>query len=197
MPLPVIANVARVAVEGHAANGHQWANIWHLQKPSAMTWSTFATDITAPFSKAYGTGTAPLGWGHYMGTGSGTDDIRVTPLDGTSATIVVSLSLGASATAPLPQNVALVLTIRTGTRGRSFRGRIYLANPITQLDDGTGKVSSSDVANILTIWNQLETDLAASSIFIGVASYKLVTWTAMQTLTMDTRFDTQRRRLNT
>lgn len=60
-----------------------------------------------------------------------------------------TLITGGTAAMSLPNNVAYCLTKRTGVRGRSFRGRMYLPGiPSTQVD-APSRLASSYVASIV------------------------------------------------
>jgi len=197
MALPVITDTMRVAVRGHLVNGHAFANVMHFRKSGAIT---FAAAIAILDPKLVNHLTVAVGagepWRNHANTGTTIDDFTYTPLDGATATTVIAHAIpGISAGDELPANVALVITLRTALRGRSHRGRVYQAPFVEGENTSLGNPLSATVANIQTQWNGLLTNLAGTGVSLVVASYKLVTATDVASITVDTRWDTQRRRL--
>lgn len=199
MPLPVIANTLRVAIEGHLSNGHSWANVLHFRKTGVLTYAG-AIAILDPILDAHLATSAGAGasWASLADNLSSVEQIRYTPLDGTTATVVESHVIpGAESAHALPANVALVITLRTGVRGRSFRGRVYQAPFVEAYNDDDGGPSSVLVAAVQAQWEELLAALVGSGLTLVVASYELVVATDVASVTVDGRWDTQRRRLNT
>lgn len=199
MPLPVIADTMRVAIEGKLANGHNWANILHFRKASGVSFATAIAvldpALVSHLQTAVGGGQT---WKNSATTAASVQAIRYTPLDGASATVVnTHIIAGASAGEALPGNTALVITLRTASRGRSFRGRVYQAPFNETQNAATGVPVSAEVAGVAAQWNGLLTNLVATGVSLVVASYKLALATNVATCTVDGRWDTQRRRLNT
>jgi hypothetical protein len=199
MPLPVIADTMRVAVQGTTTGGHHWANILHFRKTGAITFPA-AIAILDPLLLSHYTVVSGAGqtWRALAPTTSALTEFRYTPLDGTSATTVNTHAVaGLSASDPLPASVAIVITLRTGTRGRSYRGRVY-QGPNCEADNTAGAPLAVNIAAIAVQWNRFITAaLAGSGVSLVVASYHLSTATDVLTCTVDSRWDTQRRRLNT
>jgi hypothetical protein len=84
--------------------------------------------------------------------------VAVTPLDGTSATTIIpSEKVGAFSGAPVTDSVAMVVTFRTGTAGRSHRGRAYIPGLATAaLEDDSCTWKTSNVSGMKTdfeAWN--------------------------------------------
>src|SRR3954451_1490119 len=212
MPLPTIAGVVRCSVRGTNVAGQQWVNVVHVQHGNPGTTPSQA-DISALDLKfvrlwsgaAYSTGTA---WLASCSSDTKIADITYYPLDGTSSPTVQSHI--ASGTLPISTNqateVAHVLTLRTGQRGRRNRGRIYLPAASTSAMSGTqGTLNATNLSNTLTQVNGLQADLATIQWFIVVASYGKgqlhgapQTWapyaTVVNQFTMDAVPDVQRRR---
>lgn len=100
-----------------------------------------------------------------------------------------------------PSNVALALSWRTGYSGRSFRGRTYFA-PLQAGDVATNYVSVSRVASIQAAYATLRTNLATAGYPLVIASFynngaprAAGVATPVTELIVNTRVDTQRRRL--
>lgn len=198
MPLPVIADTLRVAVRGTASNGHHWANVLHYRKSTVLTF-TGAIAILDPIlvdhlSTNNGTGS---GWNALAPTTASIQDIVYTPLDGASASTVITHAIaGANGSDGLPPSVALVVSLRTALRGRSYRGRVYTGPHIESDNSSLG----APVAALLTAesgqWAAHLTALAGTGVSLVVASYLHATAQDVTSVSVDARWDTQRRRLN-
>ena len=92
-------------------------------------------------------------------------------------------------------NVAVVVTPRSVARGRSFRGRTYLPM-IGESSIDSGIVIGPVVISTLAAWFDFNIALLASSITQSIISIELAVATLVAGYTVDTRQDTQRRRLN-
>jgi hypothetical protein len=170
----------------------------HFRKDGALSFPA-AIAILDPLLLAHyqtnsGTG---LAWRTISPTSSNLTQFEYTPLDGTSATTVITHALaGLDANDPLPASVALVVTIRTAVRGRSHRGRVY-TGPYAEDANTAGVPTAATVTAVATQWDRFRsTALAGSGVSIGVASYLLTSFDDAVSLTADGRWDTQRRRLN-
>lgn len=178
MPLPVILNVVRCAVRGTSPSGQRWINVWHMHFASGTPPS--AGDITAlhaKFQKLYG---GPIYAGGVfiaqLGVASCTaDDITYTPLDGTTSSTVLALAAvaGTQAGDALPSQSAVGVTLRTGLRGRSKRGRIFLAFGSEAQTDVGGRLATGTAALVPVEFAAWITDLAGIGWTLVVASYKL------------------------
>lgn len=198
MALPIIANTVRVAVEGRTEQGTQWANILHFRHvggaPSAGDIANLITEVDKLYTgPSYGGGATF--WSGVAVNGAVLDNIKVTPLDGVSATTVSNVNqAGADAADPLPAGAALVLTHRTGLRGRNHRGRTYIAALGEGFNVASGNPDAASVSNYLSQWSQLRTALAAVQWEFVVASYKDSAATAVVSTGAQTRWRSQRRR---
>lgn len=210
-PLPVIAGTVRVSVQGTTPGGQQWVNVHHARYATGAS-NPGPTEITAfdaLFVKFY-IGPAIGGGVFVLGSCRSACklvQITYTPLDGVSNSLVIPhAASGASATATnAPNEVAQVLTLRTGTRGRRYRGRIYLPPFSSDNYDGNGQLNSAQAGVIITQYNGMKASLGAAQWEVGVASYGHgtdhgvpTTWspffTPITTVTMDLAADVQRRR---
>ena len=199
MPLPVIADTIRVAVQGTASNNHHWANILHFRKTGALT-NAGAIVILDPILLAHYNTSAGGGssWRSFAPTTTTLDQFVYTPLDGTTASTVITHALvGAQAGDAMPASVALVVTLRTALRGRSHRGRVY-QGPWTEVTNGAGGTpSSTQVGFVAGQWTAFLAALSGSGVSLVVASYLHSTAENVVSCTVDQRWDTQRRRNNT
>lgn len=199
MPLPVISDVIRTSWEGTLSNGHKFANVVHYRKSGALTFAgaiaLLDPIIVDHLSTNNGTGT---GWNGHAPASAQFTQIRYTPLDGSSATTVIGHIIpGVAASEPLPASVAAVVTLRTALRGRSFRGRVYQAPFTEAANTATGTILASSVTGVLQQWVAHLSALVGTGLSLVVASYHLALATDVASVSVDTRWDTQRRRLNT
>lgn len=218
MPMPTIAGVVRATFRGTNATGSGWANVVHARYAGGAS-SPGSTEIAALHAKlvrlwtglAYGAGAA------YMTKCKSTlnlADATYYVLNGTALPILVNINLnGTGGTgAQCPQEVAAVMTLRTGFRGRRYRGRLYFPAPLVSQLDTNGNFVSAFITDITTQWTLLQTDLGTIQWSMGVASYGkslindpndphdkiATTWTPFFTdavsVAIDSKPDVQRRR---
>jgi hypothetical protein len=197
MALPVITDTIRVSVEGLMANGHAWANVLHFRKSGALT-NAGAIVILDPILLNHYTVNSGAGqaWKQAAPASATLQRFRYTPLDGTTASTVIGhVAAGTNGTESLPANVALVTTLRTAKRGRSYRGRCYWA-PFTEgANDATGSPTAAVATATQVQWTAFLTALGGTGVSLVVASYFHATAEDVTTCTTDTRWDSQRRRL--
>jgi len=109
---------------------------------------------------------------------------------------------GGDASASIPLNAAMCISLRTAKRGRSYRGRCYVSG-IPQSDYGFANFwTSGAVTDMSDAFNTLINDLDAAGFDVVVASkqHNGVVTTPAETneviaITIDTFIDSQRRRL--
>lgn len=212
MTLPTITGVVRVSARGTNVAGQQWVNVLHFQHGNPGT-SFTNSDINALDTKlarlysgtAYTTG---VPWLTSCTSSTTLVDFTYYPLDGTSSpTVTPHAAAGvASNTTNQPSEIAHVLTLRTGIRGRRYRGRVYLPAVGTGSMSGTtGSLLAATVTNFLTQARGLLADLQTIQWYWAVVSYghgtlngAPQTWTPFSTpvtdVTMDAVADVQRRR---
>ena len=198
MPLPVIANTLRTTVVGKAVNGHRFTNVMHFRKSGALTFAGAIAILDPALLNVYTVNSgAGLAWKSIGPAAASLVQFEYTPLDGVTATTVITHAVaGVDANDPLPASIALVVTVRTALRGRRNRGRIY-TGPYCEDANLAGVPTTATVAAVQTQWSSLLTALAGSGVSLGVASYVAPgAFTDCTTLTVDPRWDTQRRRLN-
>ncbi len=198
MPLPVISNTVRAAVSGLQGNGKPWTNVWHIQWTGAGSPSpTNITTMDGIFDDFYAGPAAGGGnyWCSRMCLGGSLQQIVYTLLDGTSPSITVSHVLAATGGAGCaPGEVAAVLTLRSATRGRSYRGRVYLPGVDKALLNNDGTFTAALVANATLQAAAVNAALVAATWRIVVASYRLQLATPVTQFTMNGQADVQRRR---
>lgn len=209
MALPVIGGVARCAVKGLTALGTTWVNVHHMQYALGAS-SPGPTEINAldPLLARLYTGTSFTGganWFNYCGTGTQLVEIDYTVLDGAALGITIPHPVTLSAGAPLPAEVAHVLTLITGHRGRRYRGRVYLPAVQSSNIDVKGNLTTTVQTAIQTQYMGMLAAMGAIQWTPVVASYghgtihKVpTTWTPFATpitsVRMDLQPDVQRRR---
>lgn len=199
--LPPIANVLRARYV-FSMGGVECNNVLHFRSPIAPTqlemqrlaaglvshWKTFTkTQLGAHISLSY---------------------VEVTDLSpAPRATEIVGgapANTGAIAADPLPNSVAIVISVQTAQRGRSYRGRIYICGLVeTQV---SGNYIDASLATALdTYYTQLVAytpggssvayELGVLSYYSGGAVRAVPIFTPATAVNIETRVDTQRRRL--
>lgn len=207
MELPVITNVVRTAVSGLGPNGQQWANILHFRRTSGVldvaSLPSLRDHIVSLYNVSYGAGQWQLLFGSPISVTLG--QISFTPLDGTSASTVYTVSGAGTQTGDaLPAEVAIVLSLRTALRGRRNRGRLYIPCLAEAVCDAVGQPTTNAVSGYAAQANTFRTTITPSGWEWVVASYGgpqpngTRRWTpyatAISTVTCDRYFDSQRRR---
>jgi hypothetical protein len=187
MPLPVIDDVFRVAVLWQDANSPQTAvNVMHV----------FA-DTGTPTSVAAGLDAAAnAGMFAAMSNAIVATEFAITPLDGSSATEFFTPDpakwTGQTSGDYAPQVAALV-KLRTGLRGRSKRGRVFL--PFTaEGAQSNGTLTGSKVTTMQTEWDAFVAQLLSDNNPLVVASYKLASSANVTSEVVESETGTQRRR---
>lgn len=222
-PLPTIPGAVRCVVSGLTASGRKWANIHHMVYAlGASSPGTIEIDNMDVELLRFYTGTAYSGGGAYLTFC--TPNITLVQIDYTvlNATALAysrpHAAAGTGVANNCPAEVSACLTLRTTTRGRRYRGRLYLPSPnLTQLQTN-GNWTSAFTNNVIGQYGGMMTALAAKQWAPAVASYGyswiddpsdvippsghspkiLSTWapfaTAINSVTMDGKPDVQRRR---
>lgn len=187
MPLPFIEGVHRVTLNWTGPNGTDAANVMHFQDggtDAAALWAILEPNVVANMFNC-------------VSHDAIITTVDILPLDGISAT----QSFNAPATAlwrgeTVAEAVfatAAVVKLRTGERGRSKRGRIYLPY-VAETAQVTGTVGIGALAAMQAAWDTFKANMLADDAPLGVASYKLAVWTPLTTLLVEGALGTQRRR---
>jgi hypothetical protein len=197
-PLPVITNVISCHVKGTLANGRQWVNGYHVLKPSASSVAAAIAAIDPILLALYnvahtGGGVSILA---QMPTSSNMVAIYYLPLDGTSATTIVSHSLsGGAAGDALPASATLTVTSQTGQRGRDKRGRVFLPPFIEADNDATGKPGATQVTQLQTQFDKFLLDMTTATMLPVVASYKHASQAIITNYVVRSQWASRRKRL--
>lgn len=187
-PLPVIADVFRCQLFWKSSVGPTAANIFHVQAPSStagQVYSTIDANVTSGM------------WGHTPSTSTVTT-VKITPLDGVSATSVFAPT-GTKWSGPTTVSgdiipaAAAVLTLRTALRGASHRGRLFLPFP-AESQATNGILQASTVSSMNTAWTTFIIALSTASKPMVVASYKLAAAFGIVTYSVEGPFGTIRNR---
>jgi hypothetical protein len=222
-PLPTIPGVARCVVSGLTPSGRKWANIHHMRyalgasSPGTVELDNLDVELFRFYSgTAYAGGAAVLTM--CMPTVTITQ-IDYTVLNATALAYSKTHTVAGTGTGgSLPSEVSAALTLRSNTRGRRYRGRIYLPPTILTTIDTVGNWTATARNNVIGQYGGMVTALAAKQWAPVVASYGyswiddpsdtippsghspkiLSTWTPFATdivsWTMDAKPDVQRRR---
>lgn len=198
MPLPTIALTVRAAARGICPSGKQWVNVWHFRKTSGSIDAAALMALDAELFKLYN-GPAYAGAGNrylkfYWTTATLLQDATYTPLDGSSASTLVSWTgAGTDAGALIPAEVAYVLSFRTGLRGARHRGRVYIAGgDVNSL--ASGLILDTYRSGVVSNYAAFITAITAANWQHVVASYKFAQATTVTSVLMDAKPDVQRRR---
>lgn len=106
---------------------------------------------------------------------------------------------GTSAGIELPAQTALVVSLKTGLAGRSYRGRTYVGGFTTTAisDDGTyDRPSGAVMVQLGQAFGDLASNLNGDGTPLVVASRSLGTSEEVTEILVDNKWDTQRRRAN-
>jgi hypothetical protein len=162
-PLPIIADVFKVGFHWSHSNGQTAYNVMHFHT-SILTASGLEALLNTSWS-----GSMIL----ECSLAAKIDRLDITKLDGSSATVAFTETnarwSGGSTDAIIPA-AAQVVSFRTGLRGRSNRGRIYLPFMV-ESNFAAGSVSGASNATIQNAWNSFVTGMAAGTAPLCVASY--------------------------
>lgn len=188
MPLPIITDVFRCAVEQHNSVTNTSAySIIHIIDGS-QTASQIGTHVNAAFH-------ATNFWDnmanttHLVGT-------NVTPLDGVGTSVFVpagsNTAAGSATGDPIPA-VCQTVTLYTDKRGRSYRGRIYMPF-VAESKLTAGIIDPTGTATAQADATAFMTTLASTTGGIVVASYLLSTSELVTSVLVRGKASTQRRR---
>lgn len=203
MPLPVIPGTVRCAVTGTVPSGQAFTNVWHARYAggASTAGSSDIVNLDTLLSRMYsGTAfTSGSAWLPACTSGVTVNGITYTPLNATAIPTVIAKAFAGTATGnSSPSEVAMVLTLRTAVRGRSYRGRIYLPCPAVSQLQTNGNLGAASAALIVAQLAGVMAALGGASVApfweIGVASYKLSHFEPLSAGTMNVIPDVQKRR---
>lgn len=184
----------RVSLEYALSNGDVAVNVLHIRN-----------DVVADFTEAEGTTIAAL-------FDSFWDDLRPVIADNVSLqTITVRDASGLSAGSvdvapttpagglaadPLPFSIAACVSLKTALNSRSGRGRVYLVGFTETANTSAGLIVSTTRTTITTAFSNLVAALGAADYELGVYSRTLTQFNPVTQISIDGRWDVQRRRNN-
>jgi hypothetical protein len=186
MPLPVIANVYRCALNWERSTQHA-VNVMHIQAPSAL-----------PAADVFSTLDAFVASGMFECCVGTIQSVDITPLNGTSPTqTFVAFDDNAQWTGEasgefVPALSALV-KLQSAVRGRSHQGRLFLPF-VGESKNNDGALTGTTAADMTGEWDNFANDLVGSDFAIVVASYKLETASQAVNIAVEPLLATQRRR---
>lgn len=203
--MPVPGGTARIVFSGQLYGGEIWATGFYLSvgtlaSPAAA--AQLAHDVTtllkdsgstaAMSNQASKTWSTQTGWAktscYFYGT------------TGTKATIqgewLLPAGLNGTGSGSGPNQSALVVSLRTATPGRSYRGRMF--TPFTAGFGGaSGQLAATDTNSIATAWAAAFSAMKSSSLGTPVVvSERLAVATTITAVVVNSRPDIQRRRAN-
>lgn len=192
MPAEVIHHVWAVRLRWGLADSADGINVLHVLSGDAALTLSVADDIADAVSGA-------------IGASGGLQSVQSDLVELISIDVIdqqqdpnfgftkAYATTGDLTDSPLPNQVALVTSLKTGLMGRSYRGRIYWPG-FTEADSvGNYCVSGVQTAVGVTM-TAMMVDLATLGHQLCVASKKLDTGHAVTTYNTDARWDIQRRR---
>ena len=185
--LPVITDVIRTTVHREDGQGRSANNVMHFLSPG---YDVNALDLN------FQTANVRAMWDPIW-DGYGFITLNYLPLDGTSATTTIIPGVPADFTGEgtgelIPAESALI-KLRTGLRGRSHRGRIYLGG-IGEDRNQDGANTSATVSELQDVWSTFVSDMDTAGTPLHVASYTLATSSPVVSVLAETIAGTQRRR---
>lgn len=189
VPLPVITNCFRVVLNWvcAAGPGQRAVNVMHVVAPGKTQDQIYAAFDTNMHSSLW----------ENVSSDSGVETVDITPLDGSTATLEYVTGLTSkwmgNASVGAMIAVAQVVKFRTGIRGRSYRGHIYL--PFTsEAQYAVGEFNNTDTNSCQAAWRTFASNIEAAGVTPVVASYKLSTAAIITAIDVETPAATQRRR---
>jgi hypothetical protein len=187
MPLPVIADVFRVALEWESVYPDSPVNVMHLSCPGGGV-----SDVVDALEASW----QPSMWDEVSGAYV-LNKVLITPLDGSSASALATVTTQTGgAGGQIVSEQAQVISLHTDQRGPRGRGRLYLG-PITEDNTNHGVLVSAVVNAIAAAWVDFANALIAAPVAtaLGVASYVHSDWHQVGTITSSVNVGTQVRRL--
>lgn len=184
-PLPVIADVMRVAWNWSGGAGLTATNVSHWAAPGKSElelWTAFNSHITVNIFDA-------------LSTDATIQEIVIEKLDGTSAALhfgPVAHGIGNGGGEPIAQVCAL-MKFSTASRGRSKRGRMYLPF-VGEADVNSGKLAAAVDTNTTTAWATFLNAMATDGFDLVIASYKTSSAESVINVVCEKVTATQRRR---
>ena len=189
-PLPVIPDVVRVAFT--------WTNPAYTRHAvNVMHFNCVPTDI-AHLRTTLEANVNALMWSQTPAASTITS-LRFTPLDGMGSSLDFATSGGSkwagnAGTGDTTPQVAAIVKLLTGIRGRSHRGRVFLPW-VAEGNNTNGTFTSAAVVSAMQgAWTTFIAAMSTAAHDLQVTSYHLATSTDVQTCVVESQLATQRRR---
>lgn len=196
--IPMV-NASRTTLQ-YTMEGQIMANVLWFQKASALTVTDLDNLNTALASLWSSTLKTVVGGNCGLTEVISAD--QTTPSSPVRTLIVSPIVYGTQAGGNLPANVSICISLRTALRGRSFRGRTYLTCRTVNDQAAPSLISSTSIANILSAWQTLLNTANTAGLVWSIVSHfanktPRITGvsTPVQAISIDTPFDSMRRRL--
>ena len=205
----IIPNCVQVRLLWQGAS-RAFLNVLHAQYTLA---GPLNPNIAETIFSALKTDSRVTTWLSELPTNTVFTGLDVRDLRNSNNPLIPSTSLaapGTAAGAPLPPQTCMVITLRTASAGRAFRGRIYLGGLSTAAQDTTGHIVTTVAANAVAFVNAIQQAFLAQSMTLAIGQKDLparpghggTTLPARpanvvpvtSVLSRDNIFDTQRRR---
>jgi len=124
----------------------------------------------------------------------GVSDVDIIKLNGDAPTTNHLIgNHGGQASGDFVPNTASIVTLRTDSRGRSHRGRVYLG-PVGEAAIDDGVLAAGVATSIQDGWEAFIGQMTAAEFPLHVASYTLEESNSVQSVTAQPVLGTQRRR---
>lgn len=189
MPLPIIANCYRVALNWtNTQNALTATNVMHFAKSGGSA-SALYTLLNASVTQSMWIPTS---------TYASVNQVVITPLDGTGVSVPnltgkPSKWSGAGTPADFNPQVSAIIKMQTVKRGRSYRGRVFLPW-VAEGEQTNGVLTAGDVTTCSAAWTTWLAAMTAGGYNPVVASYLHATSENVVNVLCESLTATQRRR---
>jgi hypothetical protein len=122
--------------------------------------------------------------------------LDLTPLDGSTASyhhVVSGTQWEGSPTGDMVPGSSCCVSLYTGDRGRSKRGRVFLPW-LAESEQTAGTITPTTVSDTVAAWNTFIAAMTTATYPLVVASYKLASYAAVTSVRVRPGAATQRRR---
>lgn len=194
MAFVAIPNTGQIVLNWNSSSGGG-VNVLHFRVAPLFTFNlASANGISAAWSAGRNVAGGFRQYQHptIVYTGLTIRDIR-TPFQPAIASTPV-VEAGTSASGQMPNEVAVVTTLRTALAGRRFRGRMYHFGFTNNAVDASNQIAAPVVTAIQLSMNAFINAMAANTTPLGVASKVAVALSDVTSVFTNNTWDTQRGR---